>query len=251
MASFLASLGDRVGRLFGRPRQIGEEEFKTFRRESFDPVTRSGACYVPMHGYERTVHYRDKQNLHHLGRYEWAVKVLGQLGTRERVLDCACGVGYGSRKLAEVFERVDAVDVFEEAIAMARERYDDPRIAWQCLDAARLREIFKEESFDAIVSFQTIESVENDRKLLDDFRELLKPGGVLLIDTPIRKARVDRPDNHNHLRYYALDEWLAMLSDRFALEVFDALPEAEFLKQCQLPSQGSIAVGRKLVAAGG
>lgn len=245
MTTFLESIGARLGRLLGKPRVIGEEEFKSWRRESFDPVTRSGACYVPMPGYESTIHYRDKQNLHHLGRYEWAVRVLGTLPKRERVLDCACGVGYGSRKLAELFARVDAVDVFDEALEMARERYDHAKIEWHGLDAARLREVFKEASFDAIVSFQTIESIADDRKFLDDLKELLRPGGLLLIDTPIRKHRVDHPENHNHKRYYGLDEWLEMLSSRFEVEVFDALPEAAFLKACQLPSQGSIVVCRK------
>jgi len=238
--TFLDSIGSRLGRLLGRPRQIGEEEFKTFRRESFDPVTRSGACYVPMPGYESTVHYRDKQNLHHLGRYEWAVRVLEKLPQRDRVLDCACGVGYGSRKLAEIFARVDAVDVFEEAITMARERYDDPRIAWRCADAGKLRDVFKEASFDAIVSFQTIESIDDDERYLDDLRELLKPGGVLLIDTPLRKFRVDKPENRHHKRYYGLDDWLALLKRRFEILTFSELPEAEFLRARQLPSQGSV-----------
>lgn len=238
--TLLESIAGKLGRILGRPRQIGEEEFKTFRRESFDPVTRSGACYVPMQGFERTIHYQDKQNLHHLGRYEWAVRVLSKLPQRERVLDCACGVGYGSRKLADVFGRVDAVDVFEDAIEMARGRYDDSRIAWHCLDAARLREVFKEGSFDAIVSLQTIESIDDDKKFLDDLKDLLKPGGVLLIDTPLRKFRVDRPENRHHKRYYGLDEWIRMLGQRFEIRVFAELPEAEFLRGCQLPSQGSI-----------
>lgn len=245
MVSWLERMGDKLGRVLGRPRQISEEEFKTHRRESFDPVTRSGACYVPMRGYERTIHYRDKQNLHHLGRYEWAVRLLSARSERGRVLDCACGVGYGSRMLADVFDRVDAVDVFEEAVAMARQRYDHPKIAWHCLDAARIAEVFKEGDFDAIVSFQTIESIADDRKFLDDLKALLKPGGWLLIDTPIRKSRVDRPENPHHRRYYALDEWLDLLASRFEVQVFDALPEAEFLKRCQLPSQGSIAVCKK------
>lgn len=238
--TLLGSIGERVGRLLGRPRQIGEEEFKTWRRESFDPVTRSGACYVPMPGYESTVHYQDKQNLHHLGRYEWAVRVLGKLDSRARVLDCACGVGYGSRKLAEVFDHVDAVDVFDEAIAMARERYDDPRIEWHCLDAARLRRVFKEETFDAIVSFQTIESIEDDERYLDDLRDLLKPGGVLLIDTPLRNHRVDRPDNRHHKRYYGLEDWIDLLRRRFDILAFAELPEEEFLRARLLPSHGSI-----------
>lgn len=238
--TFFESVGERIGRLLGRPRRIGEEEFKTWRRESFDPVTRSGACYVPMQGFESTVHYQDKQNLHHLGRYEWAVRVLGALEGRDRVLDCACGVGYGSRKLAEIFGRVDAVDVFDAAIAMARERYDDSRIEWRCLDAARLRDVYKESTFDAIVSFQTIESIVDDEKYLDDLRELLKPGGVLLIDTPLRKFRVDQPENRHHRRYYALDDWLDRLKRRFDILTFSDLPEADFLRARQLPSQGSV-----------
>lgn len=243
--SLIQSARTTIDRLLGRPRQIGEEEFKTHRRESFDPVTRSGACYVPMPGYENTIHYQDKQNLHHLGRYEWAVRVLSRLPVRARVLDCACGVGYGSRKLAELFERVDAVDVFEEAIAIGRERYAHPRIEWHCLDAVRLREVFKESSFDAVVSFQTIESIVEDRRFLDDVKDLLKPDGLLLIDTPIRKQHVSNPDNLHHRRYYGLDEWVELLGSRFEVEIFDGLPDADFLRRCLLPSQGSIAVCRK------
>ena len=238
--TLISSIRSSLGRLLGRPRQIGEEEFKTQRRESFDPVTLSGACYVPMEGFESTIHYRDKQNLHHLGRYEWAVSVLGSLEKRGAVLDCACGVGYGSRKLAEIFDRVDAVDVYDRAIEMAKERYGDDRIEWNCTDVAKLRESYADATFDAIVSMQTIESVEDDVKFLDDLRALLKPGGVLLIDTPLRKVRVDHPENPHHKRYYGLDEWLRMLQSRFEILVFGSLPEADMLEACQMPSRGSI-----------
>jgi ubiquinone/menaquinone biosynthesis C-methylase UbiE len=237
----VSSIASTIGRLLGRPRQIGEEEFKQQRRESLDPVTRSGACYVPMQGYESTAHYRDKQNLHHLGRYEWAVRVLSKLPNRSAVLDCACGVGYGSRKLAEVFDHVDAVDIYEGAIEMAEERYVDPRIKWHCIDAAKLRESFRDETFDAIVSMQTIESIDEDKRFLDDLKALLKPGGVLLIDTPLRKAREDNPKNPHHRRYYGVDEWLQELGDRFEILTFGSLPEAAWLESCQMPSQGSIA----------
>ena len=238
--TLLQSISSSLGKLLGRPRRIGEEEFKTWRRESLDPVTRSGACYVPMPGFERTIHYRDKQNLHHLGRYEWAVRVLRDLPKHDAVLDCACGVGYGSRMLADLFERVDAVDVFDKAIEMAQERYDHSSIVWHCLDAAKLTDEFAEAAFDAIVSMQTIESIDDDQKYLDDLDRLLAPGGVLLIDTPLRKFRVDHPQNPHHKRYYGVDEWLDMLSGRFEILTFGSLPEASMLESCQMPSQGSI-----------
>jgi SAM-dependent methyltransferase len=238
--ALLQSISSSLQRILGRPRRIGEEEFKTWRRESLDPVTRSGACYVPMPGYESTVHYRDKQNLHHLGRYEWAVRVLSDLPKHDAVLDCACGVGYGSRMLADLFDRVDAVDVFDRAIEMAQERYDHPGIHWHCMDAAKLLGEFAEGSFDAIVSMQTIESIEDDQKFLADLDRLLAPEGVLLIDTPLRKFRVDHPQNPHHKRYYGVDEWLDMLSSRFDIKTFGSLPEAAMLEACRMPSQGSI-----------
>lgn len=238
--ALLRSIFAWFGSLFGRPRQISEEEFKTQRRESLDSVTLSGACYVPMAGFESTVHYRDKQNLHHLGRYEWAVRVLSPLPNRNAVLDCACGVGYGSRKLAEIFERVEGIDIYDRAIEMATERYSHPNIEWKCMDVAKLRDTFAGESFDAIVSMQTIESVDDDEKYLDDLVALLKPGGVLLIDTPLRKTRIDNPESPHHKRYYGLDEWLQMLQSRFEILVFGSLPEAALLESCQMSSRGSI-----------
>jgi SAM-dependent methyltransferase len=108
------------------------------------------------------------------------------------------------------------------------------------MDVAKLREGFKDGSFDAIVSMQTIESIEDDEKYLDDLKALLKPGGVLLIDTPIRKFRVDIPENPHHKRYYGLDEWIDMLQKRFEVQAFGSLPEMKFLERCQMPSQGSI-----------
>jgi 2-polyprenyl-3-methyl-5-hydroxy-6-metoxy-1,4-benzoquinol methylase len=238
--TFLDSIRSSAGRLIGRPRQITEEEFKTQRRDSFDRVTLSGVCYVPMVGFESTKHYSDKQNLHHLGRYEWAVRVLTGLEDRGSVLDCACGVGYGSRMLAEVFDRVDAVDMSGPAIQMAEHRYGIERIEWTCMDVAKLRDSFADRSFDAVVSMQTIESIEDDEKFLVDLHAILKPGGVLLIDTPIRKARVDHPENPLHKRYYSLDEWLKKLQSHFEILTFSLLPEAQMLEACQMPSRGSI-----------
>ncbi|HEB88561.1 MAG TPA: methyltransferase domain-containing protein [Deltaproteobacteria bacterium] len=238
--AIMNAVSSAIRRILGKPRQISEEEFKAYRRESLDPVTRRGACYVPIQGYESTIHYRDKQNLHHLGRYEWAVRVLEAQPSRGRVLDCACGVGYGSRKLAEIFDRVEAVDIDEQAIEMAIERYADPRIEWSAMDAAYLRSKYQPESFDAIVSMQTIESIEDDQKFLDDLHAILRPGGILLIDTPLRKFRVDCPENPHHRRYYGVDEWIEMLQSRFQIRVFGSLPEADFLKSCGMPSQGSI-----------
>ena len=186
--SIAASAGSLIRRMFGLTKRIGEEEFKTFRRESLDPVTRSGVCYVPMPGFESTAHYRDKQNLHHLGRYEWSVRASKDLPRKARVLDSACGVGYWQPEIGiHLRPRRCSRPVRSGDRDGQGSLTDHPNIDWHCLDVDKLSDVFSPESFDAIVRRQTIESIEADDKYLDDLRDLLVPGGVLLIDTPIRE----------------------------------------------------------------
>ncbi len=236
----------------GLPQVVPEEKFKKWRRESTDPVIRSGACYVPIPGKEQLRFYRDKQNQHHLGRYEWACRVLRSGGVpQDRVLDCACGVGYGSARLAEVAGHVDSVDSYNHAILRARGRYDRDNISWHNVDAAELLSHFEPESFDTIVSFQTIECIEDDRKFLADLKTLLKPAGRLLIDTPARSRHIANPDNKHQRRNYSVEEWIDLLLENFdAVEAFDALPERHILVQCDFPSSGSIACCTKEGATG-
>ena len=201
----------------------------------------------PDAGQRRLAFYRDKQNRHHLGRYVWASAILKAAEQRPvRVLDCACGVGYGTAMLADVAESVDGVDIFRNAIQRAKSRYARPNIRWHLMDASDLLENFEPETFDAVVSFQTIECIEDDTKFLDDINKLLKPEGLLLIDTPIRKRTIINPDNKHHQRDYGLDDWIDMLIDRFErVDAFDTIPEANILEQCDIPSSGSIACCRK------
>ncbi len=244
------NLFQSIGRAVGLPRVVSEERFKKWRRESMDPVIRSGACYVPMPGKEQLRLYKDKQNRHHLGRYEWAKRVLSTSGaTPERVLDCACGVGYGSAKLADIAQEVVSIDSNHHAIMRAESRYARESISWHAIDAAELRNHFEPESFDAVVSFQTIECLEDDRRFLADIVALLKPGGRLLIDTPARNRHISKPDNPHQKRNYATDEWIDLLLEHFSVvEAFDDLPEKRFLAQCDFPSNGSIVCCTKAEA---
>ncbi|MFP8872034.1 MAG: class I SAM-dependent methyltransferase [Myxococcota bacterium] len=225
-----------------RTRGVSEEEFKKWRRESTDPVVRSGACYVPIPGKENIRLYQDKQNLHHLGRYEWASAILrSQPKAETRVLDCACGVGYGSARLAEFAKSVDAVDSFRHAVLRAESRYPRSNLTFHHLDAFDIRSRFEDESFTTIVSFQTIECLEDDGKFLDDAYALLKPGGQLLIDTPTRNRTVAKPANKHQRRNYSVEEWLDLLLERFdRVNAFDTLPKIEVLRKYDFPSNGGI-----------
>src|SRR5690606_14400181 len=62
----------------------------------------------------------------HLERYEFAKQFL----TGGKVLDCACGVGYGSHLLAESgkCDKVVGVDIDAESIKYATDRYKHPKV---------------------------------------------------------------------------------------------------------------------------
>jgi SAM-dependent methyltransferase len=114
-----------------------------------------------------------------------------------RILDLACGVGYGTRILAD---RADpgatllGVDVSEAAIAHAREHYAGERVAFETGDAMALRD---PGGFDAIVSIETVEHLPDPTGFVARLVGLLRPGGVLVASVPVTPS-VDANPFHLH-----------------------------------------------------
>lgn len=126
----------------------------------------------------------------HLERYRWAADHI-PIG---RTLDLACGVGYGAVLLAarDPLLRVVAADISAVALDEARRTYPHPRVHYvQGAGAGWCRA----ESFDAIVSLETVEHVEDPRTLLTDFARLLTPDGVLVTSVPVTPS-VDANPHH-------------------------------------------------------
>lgn len=126
----------------------------------------------------------------HLARYRFAVEQLGG----GRVLDLACGVGYGSAMLAEApgVTSVIGGDIALGALHHARSHYAHPRVARGCGDHAGW---LRPGAFDAIVSLETIEHVPDPSRLIREFATLLRPGGVLIASVPVTPS-VDANPHH-------------------------------------------------------
>lgn len=162
---------------------------------------------------ERVIEGQAPQKLwaEHRARYAFAAR---QVAGR-RVLDVACGSGYGTGMLRAAGAReVIGVDCDAGAVAYARKRYGTSGVTLVQGDACAPP---VSGPFDAIVSFETIEHLDEPEKFLEVCRRLLAPGGRLFVSTPYRhRAGPDgKPLNPFHRQEWRTQEFAALLRDFF------------------------------------
>jgi ubiquinone/menaquinone biosynthesis C-methylase UbiE len=131
----------------------------------------------------------------------------------KRVLDVACGEGYGGAALQKAgAAHVIGVDVSEETCLHARRKYGlDARSG----SAERIP--LPDSSVDVVVSFETIEHVSDPNRFLDECVRVLVPGGMLIISTPNKDiyGRVARTPNPHHRSEMTEEEFVSALGSRF------------------------------------
>jgi 2-polyprenyl-3-methyl-5-hydroxy-6-metoxy-1,4-benzoquinol methylase len=172
----------------------------------------AGVPPLPLTG-ERTLPDVPEENYwyrRHLGVYEWiAERVAGK-----RVVDMACGEGYGSNVLAGSAASVVGVDANPEAYEHARLRYTRPNLRFE----RDLVESFSEPC-DAVIFLQTIEHVEDAGAILEHFRFMLAPGGVAYVSTPnlltLAPPGAEKSDNPWHVREYRATEFRQLCEAHF------------------------------------
>lgn len=135
----------------------------------------------------------NKQQLYfeHMNRYLFASSFVKE----KRVLDLACGVGYGSRMLKDAgAKNVFGVDISEDAVKYAKAKYGTKGITFIESDATSTN--LKTNVFDVVVCFEFIEHVANQDDVLKEIKRLLKKDGVLIISTPNKRIYPDKNKFH-------------------------------------------------------
>ena len=164
--------------------------------------------------------------IEHFQRYQMA----SQLADGKLVLDAACGDGYGSSLIARCAKKTVGLDIDENTVKEASEKYGGPTLSFVCGDITALP--FEDKAFDMVVSFETIEHVdENSQHLfLKEIKRVLKSGGILVMSTPNKAIYTDRVSGHNqfHLKEFYVEEFVGFLYVFF--------PKVEIL--CQFPDVG-------------
>lgn len=147
----------------------------------------------------------------HWHRYHFAANLVAG-----RVLDVACGTGYGSALLARQAEQVVGVDVSVATIAHAQAVYAPLRnLEFTAADCGALP--FPDAAFDVVVSFETIEHVEKQAQFLDEVRRVLRPDGLFVLSCPNKLEYSDRRNfvNPYHVREFYRNELAELLAPRF------------------------------------
>jgi SAM-dependent methyltransferase len=162
-------------------------------------------------GERLTSDYGGQTQIEHLHRYmlarEWC--------RGKDVLDVASGEGYGTALLAQVARSALGVELAADAVAHAAAAYITENLRFAVGDARVLPN--PDQSFDVVVSFETIEHFAEHDKFLMEIKRVLRPGGLLIVSTPDRDnySPAETPANPYHVKEMSGAEFNALLQSHF------------------------------------
>ncbi len=122
--------------------------------------------------------FHDSRRKFHLQRYHFAAKYC----TDKKVLDAACGTGYGSSLMSKDAKSADGVDLCQEAVDYATELYATEKIKFHKSSVELMP--FNDNYFDLIASFETVEHVLSPRSAIMEFARVLNDDGKAIISIP-------------------------------------------------------------------
>ncbi|WP_247870380.1 class I SAM-dependent methyltransferase [Ochrobactrum sp. CGA5] len=139
----------------------------------------------------------------------------------DRVLDVACGLGYGSHILYNNSKAhsVIGIDLSDFSINYAKAHYGhDDHLRFAVGDAQALSEI-PSNSIDFIAAFETIEHVPDPHAYLKELKRVLKPSGRLMVCAPNNWVdETGKDPNPFHLHVYTWERLIDECSSYFLLE---------------------------------
>lgn len=148
----------------------------------------------------------------HRARYHFAAKFV----RGKAVLDVAAGTGFGGPILIDAGARaVVGVDLSWEAVREAA-ALQAAEVLVVRADAVHLP--LSDGGIDSVVSFETIEHLEEDELFVSELRRVLHPDGLAVISTPNAlqtKPEDGIPANPFHVREYTPARLASLLSSHF------------------------------------
>lgn len=157
--------------------------------------------------------------LEHIARYYFSTPYV-----KGRVLDLACGTGYGGQMVAkarkkEITEMI-GVDIDDETLKYAKANYFHPLLTFEKGNVLDPHLPEKLGTFDTILSFETIEHVEDDQLFMENMYKLLNPGGTLVLSTPFGQGKGTPCGVPFHVHQFTDEEFIGLFKNFSDVEYY-------------------------------
>lgn len=148
-----------------------------------------------------------------IARYKFACKWMRDT---DRVLEVACGEGFGCNFFRRHVARVTGLDLDPEVIARCQSRYQGHNLDFVVDDILSPKRVAKS-AYDVVVSFEMIEHVSqaDGARMVANCAALLKDTGLLILSTPRGRADRSISRQQHHVFEYDYDTLVATLEPHF------------------------------------
>jgi len=186
----------------------GEMKDESFVRE-FQKYKSRGAYH-----WEQVSSHILKRNAFALARYKNVVSLLkNELPSLDgkNVLDIGWGDGVLSYMISKEGAQVSGIDYSDIAIEFAKEKTKDVTIDFRQGSAYELP--FEDNSFDAVVSSDVIEHLDDVPQYLSEINRVCKDDAKVVISTPVRYT--EHPLDKEHVIEWFEDEFKVVIGKQF------------------------------------
>jgi|GEM_PF-4427883 len=176
-------------------------------------------------------------------REHWArYRYISPIVAGKRVLDVACGAGYGSALFAETAQQVVGGDISPETVKYCQDYYQFDNLKFEIMDIRKIN--YPDKSFDMINSFETLEHVVEGEIFLKEVTRLLVDDGMLAISTPLGGPF----GNPYHFAYYQRGTFASYLRNFFEEVQLLFQIDDQFLEKSISPDYASTFTGEYAIA---
>ena len=114
----------------------------------------------------------------------------------DKVLECACGTGMFSVKIAPCVNALTATDFADGMLKRAKKKCSKfSNVLIESGDITALK--YEDNSFDKAVAANVIHLLDDPKKAIDELKRVVKPGGTIVIPTYINFKRSVAADVFN------------------------------------------------------
>ena len=168
---------------------------------------------------------------------------LAYLNKDMKILDCACGSGFGSQMVAGKVKEVIGLDIDKDMIheAETTNHHQNSRF----IEGSALTMPFKDEFFDCVMAFEIIEHVDPD-SLLIEIHRVLRTDGILILSTP-QNSLGHIPLTPDHSLEFSREKLESIVSRCFSIVEFIGIKQGTISMNEDRSGSNSFVVAKKVM----